>query len=142
MKKLYFLFLLLATTPCFALFSTNLPQKIVCNAQQYCTTTDDKYAIPGWVLMTGSGFIKPGTYVFSDARLEGNPNDNFYKQVAFDYKMIDKDGYTYELEYVANNWVVPQHKENYKRHDDFSPLAECNFPNVEDCYVTVLTPQK
>jgi hypothetical protein len=139
MRKLILLLSLLAiTNSCFAVFSPNLPQQIVCDENSFCISSDSKYDIQGWSFSVAYGYLKPGIYRFNRTSLMGNPNDNFEKQVQFDYVMIDKDGYQYIASYNTINWLMPMHKENYKASGYW---AYCNMPNVSDCYVNLVAPQ-
>jgi hypothetical protein len=137
-KYLLLLSLVMASTPCFALFNTQLPQQIVCDERNFCKADDNKYEVSGWSLGSSSGYLKPGIYKFDKAWLMGNPNDNLEKQVLFDYVMIDKDGYNYMASYSASNWLVPINKEKYIRNGEQSV---CQTDNISYCYVTLLAPQ-
>ena len=140
MKKIVFLMALIAiSNQSFALFTTQLPDKIVCDAQSYCAASDDKYKIPGWTLITEShDFLKPGTYYFMEAIVQGDPGDNFIKGVTFEYVMVNKDGYTYYADYVATNWLMPINKDKYSVHPDG---GVCMSKDVSDCYVNIIAPQ-
>jgi hypothetical protein len=139
-KTILFLSLIVLSSPCFALFSSQLPQQIVCDAQQFCYSNDNKYDVPGWSLGVPYGYLKTGVYKFKQATLMGNPNDNFEKQVGFEYEMTDKDGYLYQIFYGTINWLVPINKDKYI-HSVGMDFSSCISNDISDCYVTLLAPQ-
>ena len=136
MKKWYFIVALLVCSSAFA-FQSQLPQQIVCDKAQYCTTSDDGVKQDGWSVSATMGFyIKPGIYKFNVAELSGNPNDNFIKSSEFDYVMADKNGYPYHIQYEACNWFVPANLGAYHG------TQHCVSENINDCAVILLTPGK
>jgi hypothetical protein len=141
MKKLILAaFLMSISLQSFALFVSKMPDKIVCDNTGFCNVAEDKYKISGWVFTSSShGLLKPGTYYFTRTFLYGNPNDNFIKNVNFEYIMVDNDGYKYYASYETENWVVPENRSKYESNQYG---ATCESNTVSDCYVTLIAPQK
>jgi hypothetical protein len=139
MKKAYFIALFaLFCSSSFATMQAQLPQQIVCDKSQYCMATDDGIRQENWSAMTGTGlYVKPGTYVFYEAVLQGNPRDNFMKTVAFTYKSKDKDGYESLIEYRASGWFAAKYADKYRM--SYSQ-GFCVASNIRDCDIVLFTP--
>lgn len=137
--NIFFAAILLALfAPNVLAFDNQLPARFTCDAKLYCMSTDKKYQHEGWSFAGQErGYLKAGEYVFNRATMNGDPYDPFFKRVQVDYKMIDEKGFEYRASYMANDWLIPVHIENWYIDKEF---AACYNQPVENCYVSVVTP--